>query len=158
MDNDPKVKNDIEDLKREGLMEDNHYLIWENKFEDNFGEEAILKVLREEAHEVFDKIDVNELKRYNSNKHDIGKSIEHLLREKGIELKFDDYKVRIAKRLSEWVFKEIEESKRTNSGVYNGRLTPASKSFPEFVEKVRKIAEEMKRISSEFHVIKKIYE
>lgn len=155
LDNDANVERYIEDLKREELMEDNHYLIWENKFEDNFGEEAILKVLREEANVVFDKIDVDELKRYNSSKHDIGKSIEHLAREKGIERKFDDYKVGIAKRLSEWVCREIDESMRANSGVYDGRRTPKSESFPDFLEKVRKITETMKRISSEFHVVKK---
>jgi hypothetical protein len=66
LDNDANAERYIEDLEREGLMEENHSLIWENKFEDNFGEEAILRVLREEVDWVFDKIDVSELKRHNA--------------------------------------------------------------------------------------------
>ena len=128
--------------------------MWVNKFEDNFGEEAILTVIGEEKTGIHDIIDVAELKALNSTKHDIGKSIEHLLREKRIEFKFDDYKVKIARRLSQWICKEIDESMRTTSGAYDGSRTPASKSFPDFVEKLRKIAEEIKRISSEFHVVK----
>jgi Glu-tRNA(Gln) amidotransferase subunit E-like FAD-binding protein len=42
-DNDLNVRSYIEDLKREKLIEDGHYLIWDAKFEDNFGEEAIKK-------------------------------------------------------------------------------------------------------------------
>lgn len=153
LDNDPNVKNYIDDLKREKLIEDSHCLIWKNKFEDNFDEETILNILKEENDDA-KEIDIKELKQYNLEKNDIAKSIEHLLRNKNIEIRFDDYKVKIALRLSERICKEIEESMRTSSGDYNGRLTPTSKSFPEFVEQVRKIAEEMKKISSEFHVIK----
>lgn len=152
LDNDADVKDYIEDLKREGLIENRHYLIWENKFEDNFGEEAILKVLREEADEVFERIDISELKRLNSKKHDIGKSIDHLLREKGIGSRFDDYKVGIAARISEWVCREINESMSPSPGVHDGSRTPKSRSFPDFVERLRKITEEMKRLSSEFYV------
>jgi hypothetical protein len=155
LDNDQNVKHYIEDLKREGLIEESHYLIWESKFEDNFGEEAILKVFREEASELFDKIDIDELKQYNSTKNDIGMSIEHLLREKGIKLRFNDYKLKIAKRISEWICKEINESMQISSGTHNGGRTPTSKSFPDFVRKIRMITEEIKRISSEFHVIKR---
>jgi hypothetical protein len=154
LDNDSNVEQYIEDLKREGLIEDNHYLIWENRFEDNFGEEAILKILREED-AVFSKIDIDELKGYNSTKNDIGKSIEHLLKDKGIDLKFSDYKVRIAGRLSKWICREIERSMRGNHGGYDGSRNPTSKSFPDFVEKLREFTDEMKKISSEFHVIKK---
>jgi hypothetical protein len=153
LDNDSNVRGYIEDLKREGLIEDGHYLIWENKFEDNFGEEAILKVLKEEAKEVSDKIDINELKCYNSEKHDIAKSIEHLARKKGIQLRFDDYKVRIANRLSKWVCLEVEESMKNSSEAYHGSRTPKSKSFPDFLEKLRKLASEIKTITSEFHVV-----
>jgi hypothetical protein len=154
IDNDPEVQTYIDDLKRERLLQDGHYLVWTNKFEDNFGEETILKVLGEVTSGISDKIDVAELKEINSAKNDIVKSIEHLLREKEIEFKFDDYKVKIAQRLSQWVCEEIDESMRTAPGVYDGSRTPASKSFPDFVEKLRKIAEEIKRISSEFHVVK----
>jgi translation initiation factor 2 beta subunit (eIF-2beta)/eIF-5 len=155
LDNDSSVANYIEDLQRAGLMEDNHSLVWQEKFEDNFGEEVILRTLRQEANEVFDKIDLEKLKRCNATKHDVGKSIEYLMKEKGTPVNFDDYKVSIAKRISEVVCQEIEESMTTESGVYDGRRTPKSKSFPEFVEKLRKIAEEIKKISSEYHVIKR---
>lgn len=154
LDNDSNVKQNIEDLKGAGLIKDNHYLIWENKFEDNFGEEVILKALREELSEIFDNIDIDELKRYNSTKNDIGKSIEHLLIDKGIKFRFKDYKVRIAKRLADWICKEIDESMHISPNHYDGSRNPTSKSFPEFVEKLRKIVEEMKRISSQFHVMK----
>jgi len=42
-----------------------------------------------------------------------------------------------------------------HAGVFDGSLTPKSRSFPDLIEKLRRIAEEMKRISSEFHVIEK---
>jgi hypothetical protein len=154
MDNDPDAQTYIDDLKREGLLQDGHYLIWANKFEDNFGEEAIVKVVGEVTSGISDKLDLAKLKEINSGRNNIVKSIEHLLRENEIEFKFDDYKVKIAERLSQWVCEEIDESMRTAPGVYDGSRTPASKSFPDFVEKLRKIAEEIKRISSEFHVVK----
>jgi hypothetical protein len=154
IDNDPEAQTYIDDLKREGLLQDGHYLVWTNKFEDNFGEEAIVKVIGEVTSGISDKIDVAELKELNSAKNDIVKSVEHLLRKREIEFKFDDYKVKIAQRLSQWVCKEIDESMSTTFGVHDGSRTPASKSFPIFAEKLRKIAEEINRISSEFHVVK----
>lgn len=153
LDNDPLVKDYIDNLKGEGLIEDSHCLVWKNKFEDNFNEETILRILKEEENNITKEIDVDELKRYNS-KNDIAKAIEHLLRDQGIEFRFDDYKVKIAQKLSELICEEIEESMRTSSGAYNGRLTPKSKSFPKFIEKIREISGEMKRISSEFYVNK----
>jgi hypothetical protein len=36
VDNDPEVERYIADLKRENLIDNKHYLIWENRFEDNF--------------------------------------------------------------------------------------------------------------------------
>jgi hypothetical protein len=155
LDNDSNVANYICDLQRAGLMEDDHYLVWERKFEDNFGEEVILRTLKQEANEVFGKVDLEKLKRCNATKHDIGKSIEYLMKENGASVSFDDYKVSIAKRLSELVCQEIEKSMTTESGIYDFRRTPESKSFPEFVERLRKIAEEIEKISSEYHVIKR---
>ena len=137
----------------EGLIEDGYYLIWDNRFEDNFSEETILEVLKEED-EIFNQIDIDKLKQYNSKKEDIAKSIEYLLRQQGIECTFDDYKVKIAQRLSEWICRDIDESMKSSPGVYDGTRTPTSERFPDFVEKLRNIAEKMKHISSEFHVIK----
>lgn len=154
LDNDPDVGRYVEDLKREGLMEDNRYIIWENKFEDNFGEEAILKVLKEEDVEVFGQIDLDELKEYNSTKNDIGKAVEHLLTKKGIDVNFRGFKVRIARRLSEWICQELEDSQRTDTGSVDHGRTPKSETFPDFIDTLRGISEEIKRIRSEFHVIR----
>jgi hypothetical protein len=154
IDNDPKAKTYIDDLRREGLLQDGHYLVWADKFEDNFGEEPIAKVIGEVTSGISDKINVAKLKEINSTKKDIAKSIEHLLRENQIEFRFSDYKLKIAERLSQWVCKDIDESMRTAAGVYDGSRTPTSKTFPDFVDKLRRIAEEIKRISSEFHVVK----
>ena len=153
IDNDQNVGVYIDDLKREGLLEDGYYLIWDETFEDNFSEETILEVLNEED-EIFNQIDIDELKQDNSKKEEIAKSIEYLLRKKGIECTFDDYKVKIAQRLSELICRDINESMTSNSGVYDGTRTPTSERFPDFVEKLRKMAEKMKNISSEYHVIK----
>lgn len=152
LDNNIETRRYIEELKREGLIEDDHYLIWENNFEDNFGEEAILKVLREEDN-IFEKINLDELKACNLTKHDIKKSVDYLLRTKGIDVSFDNYKVGIAKRLSDWVCQEIDGSMRTSSGVYDGRRTPKSTSFFDLVEKIKKITEEIKKINAQFHIV-----
>jgi len=61
IDNDPLVKGYIGDLIRENLLEEDHYIVWDNKFEDSFSEEAILKVLTEEENEIFGKIDIEEV-------------------------------------------------------------------------------------------------
>ena len=153
IDNDQNVKDYIDDLKREGLIEDDYYLIWNNRFEDNFSEETILEFLKEED-EIFSHIDIDELKQYNSKKEDVAKSIEYLLRQQGIECTFDDYKVKIAQSLSELICRDINESMKSSSGVYDGTRTPMSERFPDFVEKLRNITEKMKNISSEYHVIK----
>lgn len=152
VDNDPNVLNLIENLKRENLIDAKHYLIWEHKFEDNFPEETILHVL-DGVRGISSNIDIDELKRYNSTKHDIAKSIEHFMRQKGIPFSFDAYKVGIAERMSSWVCREIDESMRSG-GTYIGSRIPKSASFPQFVEKLRGIAEEMKRESTEFYVVK----
>jgi hypothetical protein len=154
LDNDPNVSDYIEDLKRACLIEENNFLVWENKFEDNFGEEAIWLLVREEAGLKPDQIDLTELKQFNSEKKDVVKSIEYLLRKNGIVFSFDSYKVAVAKRLGEWVSREINESMSPSAGVYDGSRTPTSKSFPSFVETIRRITEEMKRLSSEFHVVR----
>jgi hypothetical protein len=154
IDNDPNVTTYIEDLKRESLIDDKHYLIWEHKFEDNFPAEIILTVLDEEVRGVAASIDVNELNKYNTTKHDIAKSIEYCLHKKGIQFSFNDYKVSVAKKLASLVCKEIEESMMIGA-TYDGLRTPKSKSFPQFVERLSGIAEEMKRESTEFHVVKK---
>lgn len=154
IDNDSNVKDYIEDIKREGLLEDNQYTIWDNKFEDNFSEEVILEILKEVEKDIADQIDLDEYIKYNREKSDLAKSIEHLLKDKGIAFTFNDYKIEIAKRISERICSEIDESMRGESGGYDGGRTPTSKSFPEFINKIRKITEEIIRISEEYHVIK----
>ena len=154
IDNDPLVSDYIEDLKRAGLIEENNYLVWENKFEDNFGEEAIWSLVREEAKLNADQIDLDELKQLNSEKKDVVKSLELLLKKNGIGLHFDKYKVAVAKRLGKWVSIEIDQSMRPSPDLYDGSRMPTSKSFPSFVETIKRITEEIKRGSSEFHVIR----
>ena len=39
------------------------------------------------------------------------------------------------------------------NGTYYGNRIPKSESFPQFIEKLMKITEEMKRESKEFHVV-----
>lgn len=153
IDNDPNVTTYIEDLKRENLIDDEHCLIWKHKFEDNFSAEAILTVLGEEVNGIVTSIDVSELNKYNSTKYDIVKSIEYCLKRKGISFKFNDYKVSIAKKLASWVCEEIRESMMVGA-TYDGFRNPKSKSFPQFVERLQRIAEEMKKESTEFHVVK----
>lgn len=154
-DNDEGVDQYMTDLEKEGLIEKGHYIIWPNKFEDNFGEDAILKILKEIEIETFDKITIEELMECNSTRKDIEKSINYLLHKKEMGVKFKDYKVILAQKLAKWICKEIEESMRFPDGVHNGRRTPKSESFPEFVEKLRQMAIVMLKIESDFHVIKK---
>ena len=153
LDNDANVKGYVEDLKREKLIEENHYLIWENKFEDNFGEEAVLKALEEEVDWIKGKIDVERLKKYNSTRKDIGKSIKYILRDQRICFDYNGYKVRIARRLAKRVCEELKESVKVDGGYDYITKTPKSKSFPVFVEKLREITKEINRITSEFHGI-----
>ena len=154
LDNDEGVEQYMADLEKEGLIEKEHYIIWPNKFEDNYGEVSILKLLKEIEIETFDKISIEELMTYNSTHNDIEKSINYLLHKKGMGVKFKDYKVILAQKLAKWICKEIEESMRFPDGVHNGRRTPKSESFPEFVEKLRQMAIVMLKIESDFHVIK----
>ena len=152
IDNDHNVTSYIEDLRRENLIDDKHYLVWDCKFEDNFPAEAILSVLDEEVSGIASNIDICELKKYNSTKHDIVKSIKYCLNKKGIHFNFNDHKVSIAKKLASMVCKEIKESMMIG-GAYDGFRTPKSNSFPQFVESLKRIAAEMKRESTEFYVI-----
>ncbi|MBN1357575.1 hypothetical protein JW988_02290 [Candidatus Bathyarchaeota archaeon] len=154
IDNDPKVAEYIEDLKRACLIEENNYLIWENKFEDNFGEKAIWSIIKEEAKLNAKQINLAELKKVNSEKNDVVKSLEYLLQKSGIDFHYNKYKVAVAKRLGKWVAREIDQSMRPSPHVYNGNRTPTSKNFPEFVKIIKRITDEIKRISSEFHVVR----
>jgi hypothetical protein len=155
LDSDENVKQYIDDLKREKLIDDDNCLIWDNKFEDNFDEEMLLSILLELDHPIFNSITIEELKKYNSTKHDIAKTIEKLLHEKDIDIDFDYYKVPLAKKLSTIICEEIEQSMRDEHGVHNGKRTPTSKSFPDFVTKIRQITEKIKKIHSDFYVVKK---
>lgn len=154
LDNDEGVAKYVSDLKRDNLLEENHYIVWENTFEDNFGENAILTTLKEIANDVFGKITVEELREYNSGTGNISRVIDRLLKEKGIGARYDDYKVEVARRLSELVCKEIDESFKTASYTYDYSRVPTSKTAPNFVKQLNAMAERMKSLSSEFHVIK----
>jgi hypothetical protein len=48
---------------------------------------------------------------------------------------------------------EIEASMRDVTGTYDGKRTPTSQSFPKFVLALKAIAERMKKISFEYHVV-----
>jgi hypothetical protein len=153
LDNDENVHQYVGDLKREQLIYDGYYLIWDNKFEDNFAEGAILKILLDLENKVFQEITSEELRKYNSTKHDVVKSIEQLFHDKGMHLNFDSYKVPVAQKLSMWICEEIDESMHDEKGIYDGKRTPTSKSFPDFIVKLRTITEKMKTIYKEFHVV-----
>ena len=153
-DNDKGVKQYMADLEKEGLIEKDHYIIWPTKFEDNFGEVAILELLKKIEIKTFDKITIEELIECNSTHKDIEKSINYLLHKKGLGVKFKDYKVTMAQKLAKWICKEIGESMKSPDGIHNGRRTPKSESFPKFVEKLRGMAIVIRKIESDFHVIK----
>lgn len=155
LDNDENVQQYIDDLKREALIDDEHCLIWENKFEDNFNAKTILDILCSLNPAIFEKITVEELNKYNSTKHDVAKSLEKLLHEVGVDIDFDFYKVDLARRLSGLVCQEIQQSMINERGITDGKLTPTSKSFPDFVQKLRQITEKIKKIHSDFYVVKK---
>lgn len=155
LDNDVNVHQYIDDLKREKLIDDDHCLIWDNKFEDNFDEETLMNILLDLDYSIFHYITVEELKKCNSTKRDVAKSIEKLLHKKGIDIDFDYYKVPLAKSLSTIVCEEIEQSMHDEHGTYDGKRTPTSESFPDFVMKLRQITEKIKKIHSDFYVASK---
>jgi hypothetical protein len=61
-------------------------------FEDNFGEELVLKTLEEVYPDLRGRISIDELKEYRSSGKGIEKSIDELLRKKGVTgFKFRDF-------------------------------------------------------------------
>jgi len=61
MDNDDSVEGYINDLKRADLVSDENYLIWENKFEDNFSEEIIIGLLQQIEPAIFNEVSIAEV-------------------------------------------------------------------------------------------------
>jgi hypothetical protein len=142
LDNDNNTKQYIDDLIREGLIEKSHCLIWDNKFEDNFDEVIILQALKEEAREAADKIELDELIKGNDRRNDIAKTVDDLLRGKGVAFSFANYKVRIAKRIAERIRSEKTKANATELP----KLTA-------FIEKLKEVIKEMETLSTNFHVI-----
>ena len=153
MDNDDSVDGYINDLKRADLVSDENYLIWENKFEDNFSEEIIIGLLQQIEPAIFNEVSIAEVVKINSDKNDIAKSVEKALANKGINLNFDDYKKPIAKILSTSISKELRLSRNNARGFFDANITPTSVTYKDFVEKIRKVTIYINRISKEFHVV-----
>jgi hypothetical protein len=152
IDNDENVKQYVDDLIRSNLIERNHILIWQNKFEDNFEEEFILKALQEED-SVFNNIDLNELKEENSKRKDIEESINYLLKINEYSIKFADYKVSLANRISLWICKELKASMIDDTGAYNGSREPKSVNFEYFINQIKPIVSKIKEIITDFHIV-----
>jgi hypothetical protein len=148
LDNDSEVRQNVQDLVGEGLLGESHYIIWDKNFEDNFGEELILKTLEEVRPDIKGKISVDELTELSSKGDGVERSIDRLMRSKGIDgFKFQDCKVEVARMLSKLICDEIDQSMQTSPQSYDGSRTPTSKSCPKLVERLTRIAEEVKRVS-----------
>jgi hypothetical protein len=81
--------------------------------------------------------------------------LEDSLYLKGKSLDFNSIKIELANAISEEVEKELKESTRDERGTYCGDITPHSEKYSELVEKIRPISNSIKKISTDFFVVKK---
>ncbi len=107
-DNDEYIINYRDELVREGLIEKDHFIIWDKEFEDAFQSELIYKstarVLHEELPFKFD-----ELKNELSQGKKIIKSMKKLYREKtGKDLDYDSIKTKVIIEVAKELSKDSE--------------------------------------------------
>jgi len=146
---DKDAREIVAELVREGILDGDHYILWNLNYEDAFSEEVILRSLRKINPELFSQLNLKELQERNAKIKDIKKSIEELFRERGSPFDFNTIKVELAKKLSEDVVQEIENSQKVEGGI-DGSIEPRCESCPEIEHKIIPMAKFIKKRFSDF--------
>jgi len=152
LDNDENVHRYRDDWIREGLIESNHFIIWDNKFEDNFGEEVIFEILEEISFEYVNLFTVDKLKETNKQRKDIMDSIKKILYENGKTVNMDEYKVRIAQKIGKQVSEVLSRVDPLLAFEHQFPNPFDNNEFLEFMKIIQSVVKDIERITSEHFV------
>jgi hypothetical protein len=145
IDNDQNVKKYIEDLKRESLLDEEHYILWENTFEDNFSEEKIIELLQDLNPDLA-ILSIDEIKEINSKKKDIKKTLERLMKEQETDFSFDEFKKGLARKLLEYYGPMLErENEKDDDEVFKDDA-----AFLNLLKKIRQFVSVLKEDTRKF--------
>lgn len=103
---DSNVKQYKEDLIREGLIKENHFILWDKEFEDSFPPEIIYEALKEITKDV--PFDLSQLQTELKTENGIIKAIEKLSHSAGNKIDYNSIKVKIASKASELLNKKSD--------------------------------------------------
>jgi len=145
IDNDEHVSKYLEDLERERLLDKNYYILWENAFEDNFSVEIVFSLLQK-INSDFSILTVEEIQKKNSEKTDIKKTLEYLMKEKKKSIDFNKYKVELAKKLLQHYSSIIE----TNHGKTDEEIFQNDAAFLILIKKIRLLESRLRNETKKF--------
>jgi len=153
---DGDAKDKSEELLRGGLMKKEDIVIFDKDIEDEIPVNELINKIETIRTELKGSFDIEEIeKEKKAGKKTIKKILEDSLYFKDQSLDFNSIKVELAKAISEEVEKELKESTRDERGTYCGDITPRSEKYSEIVEKIRPISDSIKKISTDFFIVKK---
>jgi hypothetical protein len=151
---DKDAEDIVKDLERARLIEKDYVFYFESELEEEYPiGELIKKIerLKPELKKIFSKKEIlNQLKKGKTLK----KSLGDIAHEKEKSFDLEGVKVDLAKLISKEASKELEKSIIVG-GVHRGDLKPKSKTYKKLVEKIRPLADKLKKISKDFYVIEK---
>ncbi len=141
------------ELIKEGLINKDSVFFFEKELEEEYPMDELITKIESIKPKLKGVFDIDNVKLELKNKA-LKKILSDTAYNKGKSFKLDDIKIQLAKEFSENISKELEKSIIDNTGCHRGDWTPKSKKYNKIVERIRPLADKIKKISTDYFVVK----
>lgn len=146
------LDKDAEDITQEliknGLVDKENIFLFETELEEEYPIEKLIKKIEELKPELKGVFEINQINEEVKSKK-LKKILNDIAHIKDKSFNLDDVKVELATFFASEISKELE------TGCHRGDCVKKSKNFSKIVERTRPLANKIKKISTDYFVVKK---
>ncbi len=150
---DKDSKNTVDELIKEGLISQENVFFFENELEEEYPLEKLISEIESFKPELKDIFEVSDVKKELKSK-PLKKVLSDIAYRENKSFNLDDVKIKLAKSFSDNISKELENSIIDKNGTHRGDWKPKSKNYSQIVERIRPLADKIKKISTDYFVVK----
>lgn len=143
---------EIEDLIRSEIVKKENVFYFERELEEEYPIKKLIEKIEELEPELKGIFKINKIKEELKSKR-LKEILSSIANNKNKHFNLNNLKIELSKIISKEVSEELEKS-IIAGGVHRGDLKPKSETYQKLVEKIRPLAEKIKKISTDYYVVK----